>query len=269
VRALFKSQSDKHATAFKSAPTRKEFMMSGAEFQIAVRRSLGVDMCTEKLECPHCSASLDTKGDHECPKNGAWVKRHNAMRDMLYKTARDGLIECKREERVHFIPDAQPELETPNIENEGGNANNTSYTADLLLEHGVPGQTRRRTLLDVTIKNEFLPTYLDGAAEKLGAAALRGEKEKDADFRKPIEKIGCDFVPIAADSMGHLRPQGEDVAYYLIAQRALHKGITFAESASLFWHEWSFTIHRANARNILSRYRTITCLSRPLTLHNA
>jgi hypothetical protein len=135
----------------------------------------------------------------------------------------------------------------------------TSYKADLVFEDGIPGLTVKKTLVDITIRNEFLPTYLSKEAVKLGAAAEIGEKEKNADFKEPIEKkLGFAFLPFAGNSMGHLRPKAEDLAYYLITQRAIHKGTTFNESATLFWHTWSFHIHRANARNILNRYMTIS-----------
>ena len=32
------------------------------------------------------------------------------------------------------------------------------YTADIVFEHGIPGLSVKRTLVDFTIKHEFLPT---------------------------------------------------------------------------------------------------------------
>ena len=125
----------------------------------------------------------------------------------------------------------------------------------------MPGLTIRRTLGDYTVKNEFLSTYRNKAAETLGAAAAIGEKEKNDDFKHRVEKIDHDFLAISCDSMGYLRPQGVTFFNYLIGQRAVHQGMSFNESASHFWHQWSFTIHRENARNILIRYKIISNLA--------
>ena len=43
---------------------------------------------------------MDSKGDHECAEGGAWVTAHNAIRDVYYETARQGLVECRREQLV-------------------------------------------------------------------------------------------------------------------------------------------------------------------------
>lgn len=134
----------------------------------------------------------------------------------------------------------------------------TTYRGDQFTD-AVPGVTVRKTLVDFTVKNEFLPTYLPLAAQKLGAPAELGEKEKNDKFKRRVEKLGYDFLAVSCDSMGYVRPQGQDFFNHLIGQRAIHKGISFAESAALFWHKWSFLIHRENARNILTRYKTIIC----------
>jgi len=127
-----------------------------------------------------------------------------------------------------------------------------TYTADIVSENVIPGLSLKRTLVDFTIKHEFLPTYRHQESQKLGSAATLGEKEKNNDFKERTEAIEHNFVPVALNSLGYMRPNGEILAYYLIDQRAKHKGMTFAESASLFWHTLSFTIHRAT-RAIFSR----------------
>ncbi len=120
------------------------------------------------------------------------------------------------------------------------------------------------TLLDVNVRNEFLPTYIERASMVLGAAAAVGEKEKMDDWKRRIEALGYNFLAISCDSMGYLRPQGEEVINYLISQRAITKSLPFHEAAAQFWHKWSVTIHKANARNILSRYKIIANNIEPL-----
>lgn len=281
IRVLFNAMSDRLAQAYKSAPCRPGFLMSSDEVQIDVRRSLGMNICntTELLECQSCGDFLDPKGDHECPKDGAWVKAHNAIRDVFYETARQGLIECTREQQVVFKPECVDCHESLTHEEKGNGhpcpkrakrkgkdaekallgddirITTPTYTADIVFEKGIPGLSVKRTLVDFTVKHEFLPTYRYEESLKLGSAATLGEKEKDNDYKKRSEKIEHDFVAVALNSLGYMRPHGHSLAYHLIDQRAKHKGMRFAESASLFWHKLSMTVHQAQARNVLRRLR--------------
>jgi hypothetical protein len=216
-----------------------------------------------------CCDGLDTKGDHECAKMGAWVKRHNALRNLGFEVAREGFIDTRLEVTKQLLPECRsckmtllsPTHKCPKPDEKNCKPLPLVYTADQVISNGVPGLTLRRTLGDYTVKNEFLGTYKHKAAETLGAAAAIGEKEKNDDFKHRVEKIDHDFLAISCDSMGYLRPQGVTFFNYLIGQRAIHKSMSFAESSTLFWHQWSFTIHRENARNILTRYKIISNLA--------
>ncbi len=111
--------------------------------------------------------------------------------------------------------------------------------------------------MDFTFRNEFAPTYAKRAAEKQGAAAGDGEKDKDREFKAVLDQSRWDFVPLGLESMGFSSPNCRDLAYYLIGQKAVHKGIAFAEVAALFWQSLSFRVHRQVSRNILNRYRRV------------
>lgn len=250
---------------------------------MVVRRSLGVDVCdkAEELECASCKERMDRKGDHECPKDGAWVKAHNALRDVYYEVAREGLVECQREKQVTFSSEClhcheilikeeekkahkcskrKDKKNNENKENqleEVTRITNPTYTADLIFERGIPGLTVKKTLVDFTIKHELLPTYAHEESLKLGAAAHEGEKEKERKYKERTEKIDQSFLAVAFNSFGYVRPNGESLAYYLIEQRAHQKGMTFNESASLFWHTLSVKSHQAHARSILTRLREV------------
>jgi hypothetical protein len=276
VRALYMAQSDRHATAYKSMPIRRDALMESDEFMVTARRSLGVNIVAEVFECHLCKGLLDKKGDHECPSGGCWSIRHDLLRDLLQNTAREALLPSKIEQPFTLLPECpqcheifktSPDLakhECPKREGPIRKLPPPTYQADVVLETGVPGITSKKTLLDVTVRNEFLPTYLERASQVLGAAAAVGEKEKIDDWRHRIEALGYSFLAVSCDSMGYLRPQGEEVINYLISQRAITKSLPFYEAAAHFWHKWSVTIHKANARNILSRYKIIANHIEPL-----
>src|SRR5690606_14382959 len=141
---------------------------------------------------------LDPKGDHECAKEGAWVKAHNVIRDVFYETARQGLVECGREQSVVFKPECADCHEIfPTAEKGTGHPcpkrakrkgkeaekahlgddnhiTTPTYTADIVFEHGIPGLSIKRTLVDFTIKHEFLASYRYEESLKLGSAAALG-----------------------------------------------------------------------------------------------
>jgi hypothetical protein len=235
IRVLFNALSDRHAQAYKSAPCRPGLLMTSDEVQVDVRRSLGMNICnsTEIQECKGCEGFMDSKGDHECAKGGAWVKAHNVIRDVYHETARQGLVECRREQLVVFKPECADcheifttvekgtghpcpkratrkakEAEKPLLEDDN-RITTPLYTADIVFEHGIPGLSVKRTIVDFTIKHEFLPTYRYEESLKLGSAAALGEKEKNNDFKKRAEKIDHDFVAVAFNSLGYTRPNGE------------------------------------------------------------
>ena len=242
VRILYKQQNDRKAQAIKTNTIRLGLHMDPAEFETFARRSLGVDLVSKPVKCLGCGKIADQKGNHDCMKNGAVIKRHNVVRDLYFETANEGLVGCKREHTIKFL---EGDL--------------VSYRADLTFDNPIPGLTSKKTALDFTFHNANAQSYQKTAAEKQeGALALLAEKEKIKKYKDSLTLNLWDFVPMGLEAMGYCSDNCKDVAYYLIARKSIQKGVPFAETASEFWHRLSFLIHRQVSRNILNRYRRVS-----------
>jgi hypothetical protein len=241
VRILYKQQNDRKAQAIKTSTIRPGLHMDPAEFETYARRSLGVDLVSKPVKCMACEGIADEKGDHDCMKNGAIIKRHNVVRDLYFDTAKEGLVDCDREKTIKFpIGDV------------------ASYRADLVFTEPIPGLTSKKSALDFTFHNAYAQSYQKTAEKQEGALALQAEKEKVKKIKKALKKNGWGFLPMGLEAMGYCSENCKDVAYYLIARKAIQKGVPFAETASEFWHRLSFLIHRQVSRNIINRYRRVS-----------
>jgi len=241
VRILYRQQNDRKAQAIKTNTIRPGLHMDAAEFETYARRSLGVDLVSKPVKCLACGKIADQKGDHDCMKYGAVIKRHNVVRDLYFDTANEGLVECKRENTLTLL-----------------NGDLASYRADLTFDHPIPGLTSKRTALDFTFHNANAQSYQKTAEKQQGALALLGEKEKINKFKTALSNNKWDFLPMGLEAMGYCSENCKDVAYYLIARKSIQKGVPFAETASEFWHRLSFRIHQQVSRNILNRYRRVS-----------
>ena len=240
VRILYKQQNDRKAQAIKTNTIRFGMHMDAAEFETYARRSLGVNLVSKPVKCLACGMIADQKGDHDCMKNGAVIKRHNVVRDLYLETTKEGLVECKRENTLNFL-----------------NGDLLSYRADLTFDYPIPRLTNKKTALDFTFHNANAQSYQKTAEKQQGALALLGEKEKIKKFKEALSKNDWDFLPMGLEAMGYCSDNCKDVAYYLIARKAIQKGVPFAETASEFWHRLSFLIHRQVSQNIINRYRRV------------
>ena len=101
-------------------------------------------------------------------------------------------------------------------------------------------------------------SYQKTAEKQEGALAELAEKEKMDKYKQALTDNNWDFIPLGLEAMGYSSDGCKNVANYLIARKAIQKGIPFAETATEFWHRLSFLIHRQVSRNILNRYRRVS-----------
>ena len=128
----------------------------------------------------------------------------------------------------------------------------------MTFDEPIPWLTSKKTALDFTFHNAMAQSYQKTAEKQQGALAELGEKEKHRKFKKSLTENDWDFIPLGLEAMGYCSDSCKDVAYYLIARKAIQKGVPFTETASEFWQNLSFLIHRQVSRNILNRYRRVS-----------
>ena len=69
------------------------------EFRLCLCYWLGLRMFAEGSICSICQGTADPYGDHHvgCGGNGAWIFRHDSIRDALFSVAQSAALHCKNE----------------------------------------------------------------------------------------------------------------------------------------------------------------------------
>ena len=210
--------------------------MDGRDFQICVRRSLRVPIFTMPLPCI-CGAEIDPFGDHclHCKPGGGLVHRHN-----------DGFR--------HFVRLSREALKACEVEKTKTHKDGSTTRPDFILTEIIPGVTTRKGAFDFTVTNSFAPYILDKTAKAPGKAIDLGIKRKNRETDvKALDDLGFDFVPLSFESHGGFDSKTENLALYLLSEKALVQNRDLSEVSAEFWQRLSITIHRSNAHMVRSR----------------
>jgi hypothetical protein len=122
-------------TALPSEEDGRDTILKPRNFRIAVAYRLGVPVIGDEIPCPLCMQTIDKYGDHAtcCSKKGELVVRHNALRDLVYLFAQEGLLNPHLEKQGILGPTTgrRPgDVLLPNW-NGGGLAIDTAITSPL------------------------------------------------------------------------------------------------------------------------------------------
>jgi len=81
-------------TAVPSEVDGKDCLLKPRLFRLSVAYRLGFPVLISEIPCPLCMQPINIYGDHAtcCVKNGDLVIRHNALRNLVYSIASDGLL---------------------------------------------------------------------------------------------------------------------------------------------------------------------------------
>lgn len=237
TKALMRTQRQEHTWAWKTAPALPEFMMESSEFQVLVRKSLGVPLLPKPIPCPAgCGHQLDLHCDHayHCSNLGHPIWRHDAGVRLFAQEFKSALLSCSHEQTVDT--------------SKAGD----SYRPDLISEP-LPGLTSRDTAYDLTVVNPFSDSMLNMAANKDLAAALDGAATKNRLYEDLMHERGLDFVPLAFEATGGHAPKVAEVVHLILRQQANVSNIPFSVLTARFWRTFSVALQRSNARMILAR----------------
>jgi len=158
---------------------------------------------------------------YNCKKTGDVVQRHDAIRDLFLAEAHLAGVPTSREFTLQL--------------------KDKTYRPDFLLPQGVPGLTPSLTAFDVVVHNNFADTQIERSSREDLSAAKAGEAYKEHKF---IHKIDVEFIPIALEVTGGHVKGIEPLVHYLMRQKALVTGLSFAELTSRFWQRLSVTLQR-------------------------
>lgn len=88
-------------TATPSAVDGQDCLLKPRLYRVAVAYRLGLPVLSSEVPCPLCMQPINIYGDHAtcCAKNGDLVIRHNALRNLVFSIASDGLLQPQLEKQ--------------------------------------------------------------------------------------------------------------------------------------------------------------------------
>ncbi len=236
--ALLRTQSQRRALLWLSAPHLPEFFLPGHLLRLLALRSVGATVFQPNLLCPNChEVVLDRYGDHAliCMDGGDVVHRHGDMCGVLIAGLRRGLVGLDVEKTLD--------------KTEQG-----TYRPDFSITHGIPGFTNRATHCDVTISDPFAKTVVKLASKKDLVTARRAEARKNKEQKDDLEALEYDFLPLAFETTGGHCENMEVLATYIAQQQALMTNTPFEETHAHLWYSLSIALQRANANALHRRH---------------
>ena len=236
IKMILHGESRPHASAWKTAPPKPEFMMDGFDFQLCVRRALRVPIFRDTIQCT-CGSEITPFGDHtlSCKPGGGVVHRHDDGYRVITKLIRSSLMSC--------------EVESTQVFPNGG-----TYRADIVIVQPIPGVTTRKALFDFTVTNGSAPYLADASAKAPEVAMKEGIKRKNKQIDvKSIKELGYDFVPLSFEAAGGFDNKTETVCLYLLSEKAKIHNRDLSEVVAEFWQELSVTMQRSNSHMIRAR----------------
>ncbi len=246
-RTLLHTGSQRHASAWKTAPPKAAFMLDHVNFEFLVRRSLRVQIIPTPIMCPNCCKHvINIFGDHalHCAPGGHLVFRHNDAYRLVVVETRAGSIGCSVEAKMNLS--AQE-----------------SYRPDFTLSEPIPGLTTKATAVDFTVTNPFAKSVIKRASNQPLKAAQLGRDRKVKENTTRMSSKGFDFLALAFEATGGCTSESEKCIDYILSQKSLVHNLDFSEVAAEFWQSLSICMQRSNARAIRERVTVNNALRLP------
>jgi hypothetical protein len=230
-----------HAGAWLVAPPDPGLglWIDSRSFRTLLCMWLGIPLGEAGL-CSFCAHRVDALGSHalECTAGHAVVRRHNALREVIYHTCQEAGL--------------RPEAEKPALLPES-----LRRPADIFLPRW-PGGGSAMVALDIAVVSPLQRRYLAkaGVLSLATAEAYADYKAERADCESRCREQGVKFEPIVAESFGGWCSGARRVFTAIAKARALSSGMPDAASLELLYQQLSVALQTANARSVLERAAT-------------
>ena len=201
-------------------------------FRISCRLRLGVPVWDKGASCPCCMQTLDIFGDHAicCTTNGDLIVRHNRIRDLVDKFAREGHL-------------------SPIMEKKG-----------ILGESKKPGRRRgdvtipiwcegKGLAVDVAVTCPFSSSNLSRDSPAEYCAAHLKHHKYDNDFKN----TNFDFSAVIFESTGAVNREGKEFLAQLFRFAARYSGSHLSVYAGRAWARLSCTLQSSVAQSVINR----------------
>ena len=217
-------------TAVPSEEDGRDCLMKPRLFRIAVAYRLGLSVLGSEIPCPLCMQQINIYGDHAtcCAKKGDLVIRHNALRNLVYSIASDGLLKPVLEKQGILGPTTgrRPgDVAIPDWKHYNGLAIDVAVTSPLA----------KRNLRLVSPCEEY--------------AAVEKHRKYDASF------VGTNyyFCAMVFETLGGINDEGQEVMRQLFTFASQHLGREFSSFCSRGWARVSCCLQRSVAQVIANR----------------
>ena len=249
------------AGAWLTAPPSEEILKVDPQlFKIALQRRLRQKVQSIDTFCVMCGSTMDSYGDHAitCQCRGDRTLRHNAVRNVVYLSARDGNMSPERE-KPNLLP-ARPlgdvwDTDTLSVQQ----GRRRRRPADVYLPRGLSGSP---VALDFAATSGMQPSLLRQSADEPSAVIVAYEDRK-REFRPEGEpdttealctQQGFTFAPMVLEAHdGGMSKQFRKVVDSIAEQTAAVTGFRRDFCSLLIAQRISISLQRENARAILRR----------------
>ena len=162
-------------------PKNETLTMASPVFRTACFRRYGWPLFGDDTNCVDCGRRIDRKGDHclNCGKYGAFIARHDKVRDVLYRWMLRG--------DIHAVKEKVGLLE------------NGMRPADIYVH---AHRHRRDVAFDVTVPSTCKPTNVMKAAQDTLLVAKDAANEKRNKYLLDIQGKEWLFQPIVVEASG-------------------------------------------------------------------
>ena len=164
------------------------------EYSTAIRYRLGLPVFDHSGPCVACGKDSDVLGDHAvgCGSQGERITRHNALRDILFQSAKQALLSPTREERF-LITQRGRQNERP---------------GDIVIPSWSSG---RDAVIDVSVISPLQSLRVSKAASHPGSALEFRFKQKMDNYLDSCNEAGLHFIPFPVETLGAWHTITQDV----------------------------------------------------------
>ncbi len=156
--------------------------LTNNQFRVIASFWLGVPLVNKHTKCRKCDKTIDEYGAHTitCNRGMSLAKRHNYIRNFLYRKCRDaGYVTCLEKKHVDTSSGKKP--------------------ADIWIQHLI---NNKPTAIDVSITSSTQVTIVQNNKKSVFKAAKLIEKQKKIKYADTIEKGEIEFVPFVVEAFG-------------------------------------------------------------------
>ena len=202
--------------------------LGNRDFRVAIRHRLGMRLYGEDTACKFCDRMSDRYGRHSlvCTKQtGAWIHRHNSLRDSLFVVAQSAGLGPTKEE-MGLISDRQDK------------------PGDITIPQWKGG---RGAAFDVAVTSTDQVSTLKQASKQAGVAARRKYTSKMNKAKDLVEAENHSFHPLIIETYGGWHPESELVIRELARRMAANLKRDEEETIRHVFQRLSMLLVRGNA----------------------